>query len=193
MIAIGGYTVIADVGNTLLKLMRDNMTPEPIPKAEMIGLCSPADKGDFRLILFLYCIEEVGDNIYPEMRRVAPGILQYPPVSLNLFYLLTAYSTAELNSRALDEHRILGRAVQVIYDNAVLRNSALHGTLFEKNEELRITRNNLSVEQITEIWNRFTDVPFKLSVSYRIGPVNLDSTRIKETRRVMEVEVNIKG
>ncbi|OPY58511.1 MAG: hypothetical protein A4E56_03383 [Pelotomaculum sp. PtaU1.Bin065] len=193
MIIIGGYTVIADVGNTLVKLLRDQMTPEPIPKAEMIGLCSPADKGDFRLTLFLYCLEEIGEYSYPEMRSVGPGIWQYPPLSLNLYYMMTAYSTADLHSRSLDEHRILGRAVQVFYDHGILRDSTLQGTLFEASEEIKIVRNNLSVEQITEIWNRFTDVPFKLSVSYKVGPVDLDSTRFKKTKRVMEVEVNIDG
>jgi len=169
------------------------MTPEPIPKAEMIGLCSPADKGDFRLTLFLYSIEEMGEYSYPEMRSVEPGVWQYPPMSLYLYYMMTAYSTADLNSRAQDEHRILGRAVQIFYDNGILRDSVLHGTLFETNEEIKIVRNNLSVEQITEIWNRFTDVPFKLSVSYKVGPIALDSTRFKKSKRVMEVEVNIDG
>ena len=193
MIVIGGYTILADVGSSILKLLRDNMTPEPIPKQEMIGLASPADKGDFRLTMYLYSINEVGEFIYPEMRNVGLGLQQYPPLVVNLYYLLTAYSTAELNSRALDEHRILARSIQVIYDNAVLRDSVLQGVAAERNEEIRITRNNLSIEQLTDIWNRFVNVPYKLSMAYIVGPVNIDSTRIKETRRVTGMEVNIKG
>lgn len=168
------------------------MIPEPISESEMIGLCSPADKGDFRLTLYLYGIEESGESRDNQMRSAGPGLLQYPPLAVNLFYLLTAYSTTELKSRALDEHRILGKAMQVIYDNAILRGSALQGTLAENNENVRIALHNLSTEEMTKIWN-FNDVPYKLSVAYRVGPVLMDSTRVKRTKRVMEVDITLNG
>lgn len=192
MVAIGGYTVIADVGNTLLKLFRDNMTPEPVPNGEMIGLCSPADKGDYRLTLYLHRVEESGEFRSTVMQSSGLGKLKYPPLSINLYYLLTAYSTADLKSRAFDENRIFGRAMQVVYDHSILRGSFLLGTLAEKNEEIRIELINLPADEMTKIWN-FPNLPYKLSLCYRVGPVNIDSMRIKETRRVMDVGINIKG
>lgn len=45
VIPIGDYSVIADVSASLVKLLRENMTPDPIPQPEMIGLASPVDKG----------------------------------------------------------------------------------------------------------------------------------------------------
>ncbi|MFZ5352370.1 MAG: DUF4255 domain-containing protein [Bacillota bacterium] len=183
---MGRYTVISDVGSTLINLLRENMVPEPVLQPEMIGLASPADKGDYRLTLFLYNIVESGDFRNNQLQVTESGLLQYPPLSLNLYYMLTAHSSSELNSRALDEHRILGKAMQVLFDNSIVRGSQLQGTLREKNEELKIVVDNIPVDILVKIWN-FPNIPYKLSVSYLVGPVYLDSTRTKEAKRVMEI------
>lgn len=174
---MGGYTAVADASNTILKLLRDNMLPEPIPGPEMIGLCSPAEKGDFRLGLYLYSTRENGE--FNNTRT--PGV---PPLSLSLYYLLTAYSTAELKSRAYDEYCILGRAMQVMNDNGIVGNSALQGTLAENNEELRIKLNYLSPDEMSKIWT-FPDVPYRLSVGYIVGPVTISAGGGGDVRRVM--------
>ncbi len=192
MMTIGEYTVIADTGSTLLKILRENLTPEPVLKPEMIGICSPAEKADLRLALYLYSVEETGASRNVEMRQVGQGRLQYPPLMISLNYLLTAHSTAELNFRALDEHRILGRLMQVMYDNAIVRGSVLHGTLAENNEEMRITLNNISMEEMNKIWN-FPNVPYKLSLAYRVGPLSVESKRVKDTRRVLQADIDIHG
>lgn len=168
------------------------MTPEPIAEQEMIGLCSPADKPEYRLALYLYRIEEAAEFRSTEMRNTGAGDLQYPPQNLYLYYLLTAYSTAELKSRSVDEHRILGRAMQVLYDNPILRGSLLGGTLAQKDEELRIVSHKMSMDELNKIWN-FAGVSYRLSVGYKVGPVAIDSTRTKKTRRVMETEISVRG
>ena len=53
------YTVISDVSDTLVNLLREQLVPEPIKKQVNIGLCSPADKGDFQLTLYLYNIDNL--------------------------------------------------------------------------------------------------------------------------------------
>jgi len=52
-ISIGGYTAIADAGASLVKLLREHMAPDPIPRSDLIGIASPADKGDLALTLYL--------------------------------------------------------------------------------------------------------------------------------------------
>lgn len=192
MLRIGDYTVIADVGASLVKLLREHMTPEPIPQPEMIGLASPADKGDLFLSLFLYNIKDSGDNRQTQMISRGTGTIQYPPMTVDLFYLLTAHSTAELQSRALDEHRILGKAMQVLYDYSVLRGSAVVGTLADQGEEVRIVLDSMNADVLTRMWN-FADFPYRLSVSYTVGPVHIDSTRVKTTKRVLERDFRIEG
>jgi hypothetical protein len=168
------------------------MTPEPIPQPELIGLASPADKGDLYLSLYLYNIKESGDNRQTRMISRSVGEIQYPPETVDLYYLLTAYSTAELQSRVLDEHRILGRAMQVLYDNSVLRGASLVGTLADNGEEVRVVMDALSGDALTRMWN-FGEAPYRLSVGYIAGPVNIDSTRIKTTKRVTERDFRIQG
>jgi hypothetical protein len=168
------------------------MTPDPIPQPEMIGLASPVDKGDFYLSLFLYNIRESGDNRRTQMIARGTNEIQYPPMVVELCYMLTAQSPAELQSRALDEHRILGRAMQVLYDHSVLRGSMTVGTLAEREEEVRIVMDPITGGSMLNMWN-FADTPYRLSVSYSVGPVNIDSTRIKTTKRVLERDFRIQG
>lgn len=192
MTPIGNYSVIADVSASLLKLLRENMTPDPIPQPEMIGLASPVDKGDFYLSLYLYNIRESGNNRQTHMIQRGTNEIQFPPMVVDLSYMITVQSPAELSSRALDEHRILGRAMQVFYDHSVLRGSMTVGTLAEQDEEVRIVMDPFKGESIMNMWN-FSDTPYRLSVAYTVGPVHIDSTRIKKTKRVAETDFSIQG
>jgi hypothetical protein len=186
---IGQYTVIADVGTTILQLLRDNMVNEPIQQPEFIGLSHPNDKGDLSLSLFLYTIKESADR-QTQMVSRGSSTLQFPPMTVELFYLLTAHSAAELQTRALDEQRILGRALQVLYDNSIIQGQALQGSLADSNEELRIVMENLPLDTLISL---FPNSPYKLSVCFSVGPVYIDSTRMKSTKRVIERDISITG
>ena len=111
-------------------------------------------------------------------------------MTVELFYLLTAHSAAELQTRSLDEHRILGRALQVLYDNSIIKGQALQGSLADTNEELRIVMENLSLDTLISL---FPNTPYKLSVCFSVGPVYIDSTRMKATKRVVERDISITG
>ncbi|MDQ1909568.1 DUF4255 domain-containing protein [Paenibacillus sp. GD4] len=182
------YTVISDVGLTLVKLLREQLVPELIAAPESIGLASPADRGDLQLVLFLYQIHENAENRRTTMTGRGTEALQYPPQALNLSFLLTCYSASDVASRALDEQRIMGRVMQLLNDNSVLRGSQLHGSLADKSEELRISKDDLSAETVIGL---FGDAPYKLSIGYTVGPVFLDSKRTKQTKRVTEARFTL--
>ncbi|CAH1213474.1 hypothetical protein PAECIP111891_03976 [Paenibacillus allorhizoplanae] len=192
MTLIGNYSVIADVSASLVKLLRENMTPDPIPQPEMIGLASPVDKGDFYLSLYLYNVRESGNNRQTHMIARGTNEIQFPPMVVDLSYIVTVQSPAELSSRALDEHRILGRAMQVFYDHSILRGSMTVGTLAEQDEEVRIIMDPFKGESLMNMWN-FSDTPYRLSIAYTVGPVHIDSTRIRTTKRVSETDFRIQG
>lgn len=182
------YSMIADVGASLLKLLRENMVPSMVPHPEHIGLASPAERGDVNLGLFLYNIDEAGGHRETGMRSRGPNAQQFPPLAVNLRYLLTAYSNADPQSRAVEEGRLLGRAMQVFYDNSVLRSAYLEGSLAEGAEEPKIFLETITSRAMSDIWT-FRDVPYKLSVGYLVGPVELESTRVRTTKRVKEREI----
>jgi hypothetical protein len=184
------YTAIADVGRTLVHLLRTQMTPDPIPSPEMIGLASPADKGDLALSLFLYEVQQNGLNqqhYWQEQGQAQSA----PPMALDLHFLLTAHSNADLQTRAMDEHRILGRALQVLYDNQTVRGSWLQGTLAESDEEFRVLlMEPLSLHTAITL---FPNQPYKLSYNLIAGPVFLDSGRNKPIQRVLDRKDTFKG
>jgi Pvc16 N-terminal domain len=183
------YTAISDVSETLLQILREQLVPEPVKKNVSIGVCSPADKGDFQLTLYLYNIEQSGEYRVTKMKELPDGNQQYPPLGFNLYYLLTAYSTGDIQNKAMDEHKILGRAIQVFYDNPILKGAQLKGALNGSEQEIRVEIKNLTYDEMMRIWH-FDSVPYNLSIAYRVGPVMVDSKRIKETKRVVQSEFN---
>lgn len=181
--------VIADVGETLLHLLRQEMSPDPIPHPEAIGLGSPAQSNDLALSLYFYEIRQVAER---QLGMIHEGTnkLRYPPMTIDISLMITAHSSAELQSRALDEYRILGRAMQVLYDNAILKGSVLRGSLEGTNEELRLVMEQPPIDVFLRM---FPNVPYKLSVGYSVGPIYIDSTRTRTTTRVIERDIRVKG
>lgn len=190
---MANYTVIADVGDTLIELLRDNME-DLIPRDSII-LFSPGEieQGDSpRLSLFLYQVIENEHLKNQEMQQVNSTALQYPPITLDLFYMLTSYPSPQIQDRTdrtLEEHRILGRAMRIFYDNAILRGSALRGSLEGTDEELRIVLTTMNMENITQMWNSFEGQPYRPSVFYQVTPVPIDSMRQRDVDRVIEKDM----
>ncbi|MDQ6422318.1 DUF4255 domain-containing protein [Paenibacillus sp. LHD-117] len=187
---MGSYTVIADAGASLLRLLREQMTPDPVLRPELIGMASPADKGDLILSLYICSVRENNEARRSDM-LLEGDVLRYPPRAIDLECLITAYSNADILTRTLDEHRLLGKVAQILYDNSILRGTSLEGTLAESDSELRIAPVNYGVEEMTRLW-QFGDAPYKLSLVYRLGPVLLDSNRVKPVSRVVERRITMR-
>ncbi|MFD2673184.1 DUF4255 domain-containing protein [Marinicrinis sediminis] len=188
---MGNTNAISDAGLTLIELLREKMVPDPIVQPEYIGLGTPADPGDLNLLLFLYNVTD-SESRSNEMIADARGSLQYPPLEINLHFLLTAFSSADAKSKMLDEHRMMGKAMQVLYDHSAIRGAALKGTLLQNNEELRVRKEDMPMEGLQNIWN-FSDTPFRLFVPYIAGPIRIESTRTKAVKRVTRTDFTVQG
>jgi hypothetical protein len=108
----------------------------------------------------------------------APSQLQrFPPLALNLYYLITPFAQSDEGN-----HLLLGKTMQVLYDNAIvlLRNPA-NGAF----EELRIILCRLALEEQTRIWEALQE-PYRLSVCYKVRVARVDSLRELGGRRVIE-------
>ena len=53
-----GYSIIADISNALVNLLRGELVPGLVQGGDGIGLCSPDEKGDFVVGINLYDLEE---------------------------------------------------------------------------------------------------------------------------------------
>ncbi|MDQ1254515.1 MAG: hypothetical protein QG646_3782 [Euryarchaeota archaeon] len=182
------YRAIADVGETLIELLRDNMQ-DLIPRKQSIVMASPGEieaNDDIRLSIFLY---QVIENIHlknQEMLIKDPNVLTFPPIVLDLYYLLTAYPSGvqDITERTREEHSILGKAIQIINDNALLTGSVLKGSLARNDYDLHITLAPLSLDDMTKLWTTFPGKPFRSSICCLVTPVMIDSSRNLTVERV---------
>ena len=180
------YTIIDDITDTLLAVLQANMSGQIAQ--DHISAASPADITDDtspRLSLFLYQIHENKHLKNLGMQETNTGTLRYPPLSLNLYYLLTAYASSRDT-----EHQIVGRAVQILYDNAIIRGSLLQGSLSGTFEELIVVMHTLPLDDLNKLWSMFGSKPYRLSVTYQVSTALVDSTRERAGDRVIQRAIN---
>ncbi|NBD22305.1 DUF4255 domain-containing protein [Paenibacillus glycinis] len=182
---------IADVGKTLLLLLQDGMK-DMVPHDQIV-LHSPAEivASNIRLTLFLYNILENPYMRYQEGLLPKTEAYKLPPLVLDLHYMLTAYSAAAiLTERTIEEHQLLGRAMSVLHNHASLAGAVLQGSLAEREQELRVTLNPVTVPELSDIWTAFSDNNLRPSVCYVVSPLVIlpepaapEPAKTVETRR----------
>lgn len=178
-----GYGIVAEVGEVLVKLLRENMVPDVILSPNNIGLCSPDEHGDLNLGIFLFDIEESEEVVTQGMVNTGLRRQTYPSVFLDLYYMVTAYSGSDLKFRAGEEQKILGKVIQVFRDYSVLSEQILgEGVSLPARIELQ----KLEQYEKMRMWN-FSNIPYKVSLFYRVGPVEITSAKVKEVTRVTDV------
>lgn len=185
---MAGFTVIADVGNALVKILREHMVPDVIPNADAIGLCHPADKGDFMLGIHLYDVKENVEVFERGMQNVDMSTQRYPSQFLELYYMITPYSMSDVKFRAVEEQRIMGRAMQVLMDHGNLSQEDIGTQNSPYTVHTEMLR--LDIEDKMKLWN-IPEVPYKASLYYKVTPVELESTRRKQVRRVTEAQIKV--
>lgn len=112
-------------------------------------------------------------------QQVKPGEIGTPPLALDLFYLITTFGRANDTTQPFDHH-LLGTAMSVLYDNAVLGPAeiqlAFSGSGLEQQvERVRITLQPLSLDDISKLWTGFA-TQYRLSVGYEVRVALIDST-----------------
>lgn len=103
--------------------------------------------------------------------------------------MVTAYSMSDIKFRAAEEHRILGRAMQVLMDYSLLQED-FYGDTTQNRYQIKIEQLRLNYDEKMKLWN-MPNVPYKLSLYYKVFPVELTSTRIKTVQRVVRMDVGV--
>ncbi len=188
---MGKYTAIADVGQALVRLLQESLCPEPLQNPESIALYSPAERGDTVLGLYLYDVQESEEIRAVRARPLGNDQMQAPPLYLSLYYMLSVFSGADLKFRSPDEHRILGRAMQALADNPVMDARTVLQDPGNLEPQMSIQLQKLSMEEKMRIW-AFPNTPYRLSICYRVAPVEVESTRIRRVQRVVDVQIGAK-
>lgn len=184
---MGSYTVIADAGNALVKLLRREMVPNIILNDDGIGLASPADKGDLTLCIHLYDISESEE--YRMSGMISDGVdrQKFPPTYLTLSYLITAFSASDVKFRSEEEQRMLGKVIQVLRDYPMLDPDTMEFVTGSGRDGIRIEMKKIEMEEKLKVWT-FPNLAQKLSLFYKMGPMPLESAKTKNVKRVRGVE-----
>ena len=174
------YGTIADVSETLRKVLTDALQPlDPLnpPVAEVSDLQGNIVTAPARITIFLFeTVEDASARNRPHV--LTPSVpptgpptitLKKPPMALLLRYMLTPWSGDRLT-----DHRLLGRAMQALYDGAVLSGTELQGQLVGTNQALKVTLSPLTIEERARVWYAIQK-PYRLSVTYEVRVVNLDA------------------
>ncbi len=176
---MGTYTVISKVSGRIQELLRQLLVPELVVDREGVSVCSPSDRGEASVGIFLYDIQEYEGVRANRMQDIGVGRQQYPPMYLDLYYMLTAYSASDRRYRMSQEEQILGRVLQYFYD---------YPALSQEDPAMRIQFQNVSTEDKFKLWN-FPNEEYRVSLFYKVSPVVLESVRTREVSRVKEVSI----
>ena len=182
------HSILMETGNAVVKRLKENLIPEFLPNDNAVGLCSPGEKGDFTVGVFLYDIRESEDVRISGMLNQKLDRQQDPPVHLNLYYMITVYSDSDVKFRAQEEHRLLGKIVQIMHDNNVIPAAELGGNLI--GTDIHVEFQNLSLEEKMRLWN-VPDAQYRPSLFYKVSPIEVESTRSRPVSRVSEVVFEI--
>lgn len=183
---MAGFTAIADIGQTLRVLLEDDLKAELGLNNLTVTLESPKtiaknNQGQNNLLsVFLYRILENADLRNRQPVTIDVSTEQPTPLAYDLYYMLTPYGTNEET-----RHRIIGRAVQFLYENAILQGSLLRGGLEGSIDKIRISYLPLSQDAVSQIWQALT-VATQLSAFYLVTPVFIESEEVATAARVRE-------
>ena len=180
------YTAIRGVTLSLKTLLDDSLNVAPPPPDRLnaaITISRPDVKQSVtgnRLNLFLFQVIEnqfIANQEDPRLGTTRD--YGHPPLSLNLHYLLTPFSTDIDETEA---HRILGAAMRVLRDNAILLPTLMTSTaqpvldtsLLTALEHLRISLLPLTLDDLSKIWTG-AEESMRLSVAYEVTVIQIDS------------------
>jgi hypothetical protein len=184
------YKAISGVSSTVRALLLDRMTdkvditiaPPDVTVNNITGR---------RLNMYLY---QVAENPYLKNQEI-PGIgsksaYGHPPLSLDLHYLFTSFGSSETAADAdLEAQQILGDAMRVLHDFAIVGADLvqkvvgtppiLDPSLIDEFEQVKLTLEPKSVDEISKIWTALPRVNFRRSVAYCVSVVQIQNQQAR--------------
>ncbi len=136
-----------------------------------------ADKSKNYVNLFLYHVEHSKDWRNRDLPgTVKPGETGFPPLALNLYYIITTYGQ---NGNEVISHLLLGKAMSILHDHALLGRDELKiafelSGVHQQVERLRISPQPISLDEVSKLWSGF-QTQYRLSAAYEVSVVFIES------------------
>lgn len=181
---MGDFGVVADVSTIIVRRLTSalrELRPDDPPVAVLHDLIDDVQPEPEKLTVFLYEIaEDPMSRNRPPVRSLPPDppATRKPPMALLLRYLITPWG-----GDAVTQHRMIGRALQTLYDDAIVDGEELTGSLAGGTDTLQVTLSPLTLDQKSWVWYAIQK-PYRLSLNYEIRVVNMDSRDVAELQLV---------
>jgi hypothetical protein len=176
---VSNSLAIAAVTSTLRNLIVQGLADDG-SVADTVFTTQPLDKARTgstnQLNLFLYQTLPNAAWANHDLPPARNGEAGWPPLSLDLHYLLTAYGRDDDDVWG---HHVLGRAMGLLHDNPVLDPTAIQASLADNDldlqpERVRITALPLTLDELAKMWTAF-QTQFRVSAGYRVSVVLIQS------------------
>jgi Pvc16 N-terminal domain len=191
---VSDYRAISGVSRSLRSLLLDRMeVPVGVTIAPPDVTVDDLSDSEW-LNLYLY---QVTENGYLKNQEIPghgnPGAYGHPPLSLNLYYLLTVRGRSETGEDSdLQAQQTLGDAMRVLHDFPVITDrlqltrsspggsvgdNILDTSLLGEFERIKITLEPVNLEDLSKIWTALPQTNFRRSVAYMVSVVQIESQR----------------
>lgn len=168
--------VITKTGRRLVEIIRQAVQQEYEISTEQVGMGIPGENNGFMVCVYLYDVQKKQEINNQQMKPVSAQRLQYPSSYYDLYYLIVPSSDSDLKFRAEEECRLIDILLQTLGD--------LH--YIEEEAGIGFSLKELEFEEKMKIWNGL-NTPFRTAVYGKAGPVEIESTRTKEIKRVTNI------
>ena len=155
----------------------------------IVSLNSPQEMtelNDQGLSVWLYQVVRDPENLNMLPERIGFDQYRREPLPVRLHYMMTPLVSAKTKSSPETEQMILGKILQVFHDRPKMRGVDLQGDLTGTDAEFTIRLENLSLEQISQVFYSL-DRSLQLSVSYEVSIVYIESEREPEEAQPVQV------
>ncbi len=184
---MGNISIISDIEIKLKNLLTDKWGEDETPDIVLVQTPKDIKAGDkARICLFLHQILE---NIYlrnEDFQKIDNTNLHFPPMVVDLLFLVIPFA-----ENPATEKKILGKIMQIYFDNSILtvtqEEQETDKEIERSGEEIRLLFYPMSLDDLTKLWSalQVPEISYKLSLSYMVTPVRLDSTRKTRVQRVV--------
>ena len=167
---------INDINKTLHRVLRQSFGVDDQDAQIIFG--PPTDESsndDTKAGLYVFLYNIVEDPFYrnlPNEIRGGEHILSIrPPLGINLYYMLTPFSSSVEGRDSLDDiraHTLIAKAISAFNENGVVDPKLFPQNTVLGRSQVKISPAHMNLEEITKIWGSFNK-PFRLSMCYEVS------------------------
>lgn len=181
--------VIRDCGDTLVLLLQSGLAhPESLVEPAQIYLASPTEFSNIVytdsavVTVFLYRVAISAEMRNGPRRTLPDGQTTRPLLPIELHFMITPWA-----QDMGDGYRIVGRILQLLYDNAELGPAQLEGGAWAPGDSVQVILESLPLDDHYRIWDS-SDLAYRLSLTYMVRVIGIEPGESTAVIPVLDAE-----